>query len=200
MPIETGQPDETKPLPELATLSLRINDEISLRPLTHGDVDAVFAAVKRNEDHLMRFMHWMTPDYSLDSAREFIERNTAAIEKKESLNFGIFRGERLIGSIGYVYLDTRSRKTEIGYWIDHREEGKGIVSTATQQLIATAFETFGFNRVEIRCSVRNLRSAAIPQRLGFKQEAHLRQAEMRDGELHDFFIFGLLRSEWSSPA
>ena len=60
------------------------------------------------------------------------------------------------------------------------------------------FDDLAFNRIEIRCSAENLRSAAIPQRFGFKLEGHLRQAEMRNGKLHDFLIYGLLASEWSA--
>jgi ribosomal-protein-serine acetyltransferase len=56
----------------------------------------------------------------------------------------------------------------------------------------------GMNRIEIRCSAENIRSAAIPKRFGFTQEGRLRQRELRQERLHDFLIFGLLRSEWES--
>ncbi len=51
------------------------------------------------------------------------------------------------------------------------------------------------NRVEIRCSTENSRSAAVPERLGFKLEGTLRQAEVLHGRAHDFLIFGLLAED-----
>jgi len=141
-------------------------------------------------------MHWMVPGYSIESAREFIETSSAVAERKESLGFGIFVGDELIGSIGFVTFDWNSRRTEIGYWIAKDHEGKGIVSKCCGALIRLAFDELDMNRIEVRCAAGNTRSSAIPKRFGFSLEGRLRQSELRNGELHDFLIFGLLRSEW----
>ncbi|HMT08600.1 MAG TPA: GNAT family protein [Pyrinomonadaceae bacterium] len=178
--------------------SFQIDDEVMLRRFRKDDVADVFRTVHRNSEHLIEFMHWMSPDYSLESAREFIEGATKTVSKSGSLGFGIFRSQQLIGSIGFVYFDELAEKTEIGYWIDREEQGKGIVSKACRKLIDWAFEDLNLNRIEIRCSSLNKRSSAIPERFGFKLEGHLRESEYRNGKLHDFLIFGLLRSEWRS--
>ena len=47
-----------------------------------------------------------------------------------------------------------------------------------------------------RYAAANLRSAAIPERLGFRKEGVLRQSEFRDGKLHNFIIYGQLAEEW----
>ncbi len=172
-----------------------IDNELLARVLTADDAASVFEVVRRNEHHLMEFMHWMVPDYSLQMAEEFIEATRKSIENKEHLGFGIFRRDRLLGVIGFVSFDWKARKTEIGYWIDKDEQGKGIISRASRYLIDYAFDGLDLNRIEIRCSSENLRSAAIPKRLGFRFEGHLRQSEFRNGKLHDFLTFGLLRSD-----
>jgi ribosomal-protein-serine acetyltransferase len=140
-------------------------------------------------------MHWMSPDYSLESSRHFMSEGIAKRKAGETLGLGIFRGEDLIGSIGFVKFDWTSRRTEIGYWISKVEEGKGIITRATMLLIDYAFDDLNMNRIEIRCSAKNVRSAAVPERLGFKKEGYLRQAEFRNGHMHDFLIFGLLRED-----
>lgn len=178
--------------------SFQIDDEVTLRRFCEDDVEEVFRIVHRNSDHLIEFMHWMSPDYSLESAREFINRAIEPVSKSGALGFGIFRGQHLIGSIGFVYFDDLAAKTEIGYWIDREEQGRGIVSKACQKLIDWAFEDLNLNRIEIRCSSLNKRSSAIPERFGFTLEGRLRESEYRNGKLHDFLIFGLLRSEWRS--
>lgn len=173
-----------------------VGDGIALRRFRDDDADKVQAAVMRNADHLTPFMQWMVPDYSLDMARDFISRSNKAAEAKELLGFGIYCTDVLIGSVGFVYFDWKAARTEIGYWIDRGYEGKGIVSKGCKALLDLAFNELELNRVEIRCSSRNVKSVAIPKRLGFKLEGHLRQSEFRNGEFHDFLIFGLLRSEW----
>ena len=174
----------------------QLNEEISLRTFRDSDAEAIFETVKRNETHLMAFMHWMSPDYSLALSREFIHRSLENAAQRKGITYGIFRRGRHIGSVGFVQFDWTSRTTEIGYWIDKAEEGKGIVSAACRLLIDYALGDLGLNRVEIRCSTFNVRSAAIPERLGFKKEGVLRQSEFRNGRLHDFAIYGLLAAEW----
>ena len=180
---------------ELKT-EFRVREGLTLRTFVESDADAVYDVVDRNRDHLETFMHWMTPGYSRESAREFIDRAVGRKEAEQGLGYGIFRGNLLIGSIGFVEFDWTSRKTEIGYWIDKAEEGKGIVSAACKVLIDYAIADLGMNRVEIRCSAENKRSAAIPERFGFKKEGVLRQSEFRNGHLHDFVVYGLLADEW----
>lgn len=141
-------------------------------------------------------MHWASADYTRDSAREFLARSVASRDERNSLGFGLFRGTVFIGSIGFVGFDWDVRKTEIGYWISASEEGKGIVSGAAGRLVGLAFEEMEMNRIEIRCSTENFRSAAVAERLGFTLEGVIRQSELRNGRLHDFAVYGLLRSEW----
>lgn len=177
-------------------VSFRIDDEISLREFTLDDAEAVFNTVMENYEHLRAFMHWIRPDYSLESARQFLAEAIVAREERKNLGFALLRGDRLIGSIGFTSFDWQARATEIGYWIAKNEEGKGIVGRATAILIEHALTGLGMNRIEIRCSSENLRSAAIPERLGFKKEGVLRQCAMRNGKLHDFIVYGLLAGEW----
>lgn len=179
-----------------AVTRFELDDGILLRRFTEDDAEAVFAAVRENIGHLREFMHWALPDYSLAHAREFIESSNAAAERGESLGFGIFRGADLIGSIGFVGFETNARRTEVGYWIDKGSEGKGIISRSCRVLINYAFGELEMNRIEIRCSTENERSARIPERFGFTLEGVLRQSEMRNGRMHDFAVYGLLRSEW----
>ncbi|MFT3744900.1 MAG: GNAT family protein [Pyrinomonadaceae bacterium] len=193
--MDTEQLDLT--LPDLTAVELDLGNRVVVRNFKDSDAEDIFATVHRNIDHL-HFMHWIKPDYSLNDAFEFLERSKNNAEKGESLSLGIFADDAFIGSIGFVHFEMAARRTEIGYWIDAAFEGTGVISRACERLIDYAFNDLGMNRIEIRCSAENMRSAAIPKRFGFKKEAHLRQQELRQGRLHDFLIFGLLRSEWES--
>ena len=176
----------------------RIDDEIELRQWTASDAEVVYHLVRRNYDHLRTFMEWIKPDHSLIDYQEFIDREILGTAENKSLGFGIFRGKSLIGTIGMINFDHDARVTEIGYWIDATEEGKGIVSRACELLIDFAFRELGMNRIQIRCATANLRSAAIPERFGFTKEGVQRQHVLRNGKLLDFAIYGLLAFEWRS--
>ncbi len=183
-------------LKDFAAIGIRVDDEIELRHWAESDAKIVYDLVERNHDHLRTFMEWIKPSHSLIDYEKFIQREIDGTADNERLGFGIFRGRRLIGTIGMINFDHDSRATEIGYWIDAAEEGKGIVSKSCEKLIDFAFGALGMNRVQIGCAAPNLRSAAIPERFGFTKEGTQRQHVLRDGKLMDFVTYGLLASEW----
>lgn len=176
-------------------IAFRLSNELGLRTFRENDAPGVFACVMKNCEHLRPWVHWMVPQYSLESAKTFIAESVAAANEKRSLGCGIFRNEDFVGSIGFVKFDWKAKKAEIGYWISRDEEGNGTVSKACKALIEYAFGELGLNRIEIRCSAENIRSAAIPERLGFLKEGVLRQSEFRNGRLHDFNYYGLLAAD-----
>ena len=170
-------------------------DGLVMRAWREDDIDAALEIVLENRKHLQTYMQWMTPDYSIADARKFLFEGIKDRLDKKTLGLALVADGKLIGSTGFNRLDWNARVCEIGYWIDHREEGKGIITKACKAMIDYAFDELEMNRVEIRCSVENLRSSAVPERLGFKLEGTIRQAEMLNGRPHDFLIFGLLAED-----
>jgi ribosomal-protein-serine acetyltransferase len=173
-----------------------LGDGVTMRLVRETDVDTVLEVVTQNYDHLRTFMEWAKPDYSRADAEEWVSKAANRTGDDQPLNFCLFRGDKMIGTIGFATFDMGARVTEIGYWIAGAEEGTGIMSRATEKLLELAFERLGMNRVQIRCADANTRSAAIPQRFGFVQEGRQRQHMVRDGKIYEFLIFGLLRDEW----
>jgi len=170
-------------------------DDFTMRAWREYDVDAALEIVLRNREHLRTYMQWMADDYSIEHARKFILEGIKNRLDKVTLGLALVRDGALIGSTGFNRLDWAARVCEIGYWIDREAEGKGVVTRACQAMIDYAFGELEMNRVEIRCSTENTRSAGVPPRLGFKLEGTLRRAEIINGRPHDFLIFGLLAED-----
>ena len=57
---------------------------------------------------------------------------------------------------------------EIGYWLDGAHTGRGLVTEAADLLTAAGLGLDGIERVEIHCDQANVRSAAVPARLGYR--------------------------------
>jgi RimJ/RimL family protein N-acetyltransferase len=91
---------------------------------------------------------------------------------------------------------------EIGFWIHVDHIGKGMATESTAALTNVAFAVDGVSRVEIRCDPANVRSAAVPAKLGYTHEATLRREGVAaDGSRTDTMVWTLLAEEFpASPA
>lgn len=179
------------------SLKARDGIEIELRLFVEEDAEGIFKIVAENYEHLLPFLHWVTRDYSLESARGFIRQTQRAFAEHTGRTLGIFHNEKIAGAISFVIFNWQSKRTEIGYWIDKGYEGRGIVAESCEALINDAFREFGMNRIEIHCATENVRSRAIPEKLNFKLDGILRQSEWRHTRFFDMAIYSLLREEWS---
>lgn len=178
-------------------MQFQVSDEIKLRPYAAADAEEIFAAVMGNYEHLRPFLHWVVPEYSLEGVREFIAVSQKNREERINEGYGIFDKSKLVGAIGFVNFSWDSKRTEIGYWIAKDFSGKGIITKSCRTLINYAFDELEMNRIEIRCATENVRSRAIPERLGFQLEGILRQALWRHTRLYDVAIYGLLKKDWN---
>ena len=63
-------------------------------------------------------------------------------------------------------------------------------------LLFLAFERLEAHRVFGRTDARNEASARLMRRLGMREEAHFREAEIFKGEWGDELVFAILEDEW----
>ena len=176
--------------------SYRIDEETELRLIEPRHVEQLNALIEQNRAHIREWASWLKDDRTIENARAFIERNLKQFAENKGFNVAIwYRGE-MAGQIGYNYLNWDDRKTEIGYWLGAQFQGQGLMTKSCRALVAHAFEELKLNRVEMQCAVENRRSRRIPERLGFRQEGTLLQAEWMHDHFNDLVVYALLAGEW----
>lgn len=177
---------------------VRVDDQITLRPIFEPSPEAMHALIHRNLDHIGEFLSWARPDYGVEGVRDFQQAKRQAWNRDGEQGFSIyFRGE-LAGGIGMNGFTSPVRAISIGYWLSAHLQGNGIMTRCVEALINLAFTTYGMNQVIIRAAPENLKSRAIPERLGFVEMGIERQMSMNArGEFLDLVAYSLLRSEWT---
>lgn len=175
---------------------IRVDEEIVLRLARDGDAPRVFALTQRNREYLRRWLPWVDRTTSVKETEGWVQRSLDQMRRGEGFHTCIeYRGE-LAGVIGYVYVDPVNRRGEIGYWLAEDLQGRGIMTRACRRLVEYAFHALELHRIEIRVEVGNRRSRGIPERLGFVQEALLREAVFEHGRYADLVMYAQLRKEW----
>jgi ribosomal-protein-serine acetyltransferase len=171
-----------------------LGEGVEVRVLETDDAPEVFALVDSERSRLREWMPWVDGTTSPEDTREFIEQSRAARHDREGL--GLYVDGRYAGGIG-LRVDVLQRNGEVGYWIGSAWEGRGVVTRACEAIIRLAFDELALHRVSISVAPGNARSRSIPERLGFKEEAVLREAGRTDAQgFVDLVVYGMLADEW----
>jgi len=175
---------------------LKAGRGLELRPLNLRDAKALFALVEANRERLRRWLPWPDANRCVLDSRAYILRVRAHARAGVGQSFGLWWQGTLVGIAGFVWIDAANRSAGIGYWLASEAEGHGLMTAAVKALLNHGFQALKLNRIEIRAGVRNRRSRAIPERLGFRHEGTLRQSECLVERRVDHAVYGLLASEW----
>jgi ribosomal-protein-serine acetyltransferase len=176
-------------------LRLDLEGGCHLRLLEESDAQELHALVERNRERLARWMAWaehQTPEQTLS----FIRATRRQVAENDGLTMAIASDAEIIGVVGFHGVDWQHRSTSVGYWLTEGEEGRGTMTQAVAALVGHAFDRWRLNRVEIRADVRNTRSRAVAERLGFRQEGTLREAYRVGGRYSDDVVYSMLASDW----
>jgi RimJ/RimL family protein N-acetyltransferase len=135
-----------------------------------ADAELAKDAIDTSLDHLRPWMPWAESEpTTLEQKRQLLARFAEDFARGDDAVYGIFEPDerRVVGGTGlHPRLDGNAR--EIGYWIRADAVGRGLAGESTAALTRVAFEVDGVERMEIHVDPDNVRSAAIPRRLGYE--------------------------------
>jgi ribosomal-protein-serine acetyltransferase len=180
-------------------LWLAVSDGNHLRLLQESDAEELHRLIEMNRARLARWMAWAAEHQTPEQTLSFIRATRRQIAENDGFQAALVEDGRIIGVAGFPGIDWQNRATSLGYWLSQTEEGRGTMTRAVGALAEHAFSQWGLNRVEIRADVENVRSRAIPERLGFTREGTLRQAYRIGGDRYsDDVVYSMLAADWAA--
>ena len=178
--------------------------EVLLRPLTRRDKNEWDAVRAYNRD-------WLRPwEATLPPGGEPGPRTFGALvrlldgqaRQGVALPWALCRvreGEpaaRLVGQVTVSGIARGSaRWAQIGYWIDRRAAGRGMVPTAVALATDYCFGELGLHRMEVAIRPENGNSLRVVQKLGFRYEGSRPRYLHINGEWRDHEVFALTTEE-----
>ena len=176
--------------------ALKVSPGVEIRLFELRDAEPAFTVVERNRAYLREWLPWVDLTTAPENLRHFIVRVREQFETGRGPQALIWVNGEIVGSVGCHPIDWPNKNCSIGYWIDEKCQGKGIMTRCAARLIDYLFADLGLHRVTIHCGTQNVKSCAIPERLGFTREGVIRQGEWVNDRWLDLVVWGLLESEW----
>ncbi len=176
-------------------------ERVLVRPYRESDAQDLYEAVNESRDHLRPWLPFADAHQTVEESRDWIIHRMAEWLLRENMSASLWEkaSRRFLGGIGLHVHNWKSRHFEIGYWLRASAAGHGYMTEGVQLLTGFAFSELAATRVAIRCDERNSRSAGVARRLGFVQEARLRNDFLApDGTLRTTLLFAMIREDWAS--
>lgn len=161
-----------------------------------GDGASVNEGIGESLNELKPWMPFAQSMPSLEESEQYARESRVSYLNRSMLNMHIYNKAdgTFIGCSGLHHIDWDVRSFEIGYWIRSTCTGQGYITEAVNGITDFAIRVLEANRIEIRCSARNAKSAAVAERAGFKLDGVLRKSNRgTDGELHDSKVYAKVR-------
>ncbi len=140
----------------------------------------------------------MDTNVAVADSLHFIQATRKQFADNEGFVAGIWYLGELAGVVGHNRIDWENRISWPGYWLGERFEGEDVMTKSCRALIVHAFAELNLNCVDIRCAVENSKSRAIPERLGFRQEGIIHQAEWLYNKFVDHIAYVTIANGWQS--
>lgn len=169
---------------------------ILLRPLRRRDARDIFSYA--SDPEVARYVLW-DPHRTLADSRDYVRYVRGLYRAGLPASWGIVfpSVDRVIGTIGFMWLSEENRAAEIGYSLSREVWNQGIATEALSLVLSAAFAHLPLDRIEAQCDLRNPASARVMEKCGMTREGVLRHRLRNKGEAIDVALYAILRQDVS---
>ena len=181
--------DQYAYMPDLLT------DRLRIRKLTMRDAEDIFLYSRDRE--VARHVLWEA-HRSIGDSRAYLRYMLRKYRLHEPASWGIeYRATgHIIGTIGYMWIQSDNAAAEVGYSLSRQYWNQGIMTEALKAVIAHSFGSLNLNRVEAQHETTNPASGAVMRKCGMIREGTLRSRLCNKGRYVDVDLYAILRKDY----
>lgn len=161
-------------------------ERLLIRDFTEADFAAVYAY--GSDPEVVRYMAF--PPSTPESTCEHLDRCTRQAKQQPRISYDLGvvlkATNQVIGGISLGVVDHERGEGAFSYLFNRTFWGQGYATEALKAMVRFGFEQLTLNRLADGCDVRNIASARVMEKCGFRCEAE------QDGER----FYALTRDEW----
>lgn len=177
-----------------------VTERLVLRPLQESDLPALVAY--RRDPDIARFQTWDT-DFSMPDAEDMLAElkaptfggagdgwvNLTAVDRSDGT---------VHGDCAARVLTSPPATAEVGVTFARTSQGRGLATEALGAVVGRLFDQHGMHRVYAETDDRNAAVHRLFERLGFRCEGRLVEADWCKGEWVTLRLFAVLAREWAT--
>ncbi len=168
--------------------------DVLLRPLRVSDAEAWRRARQQNASWLVPWDATVPPggDPRPTTFRALVSRLRRQARQGTTYPFVVEVGGEFAGQVTLNNVVGGSAQFgSVGYWIDRRFAGRGIIPLAVAMLVDHAFAELGLHRVEIAIRPENSNSLRVVEKLGAHEVGYAPRYLHIDGAWRDHRLYAI---------
>lgn len=175
--------------------------EVTLRPLRMRDATAWMESRRRNVEWLRPWEATPPSGPSIFGVSPAVftsmtRRLRADARGGKALPFVILVDREFAGQLNVAGMVRGSMDSaQIGYWVDQRVAGRGVMPTSVALAVDHCFGPGGLHRIEVNIRPENVASRRVVEKLGFRQEGVRERYLHIAGEWRDHLTYALVRDD-----
>ena len=174
-----------------------VTERLSLRPFQADDLEAFVAY--RSDPEVARYQSWDSA-YSMADAESFLssQRELVFGRPGEWLQLAIVERETgtVCGDCAVRVATEQPATAEVGVTLAQANQGKGLATEALTAVVTELVARRGIHRVFAEADDRNVSVQRLLERVGFRCEARLVEADWFKGEWSTLRLYAILDREW----
>ena len=176
-------------MPELQT------ERLILRPMRVSDAPDMFEYACDPE--VTRYLLWRAHE-SIAHTRSYLEYLGGRYRIGMHYEWAVvLKAEgRMIGTCGFASVDCPNNKAEIGYVLNPKYRGQGLMPEAVRRVLCFGFEMMSLHRIEARYMVGNDASRRVMDKVGMRFEGVARDGMLVKGAYRDIATCAILAEEF----
>ena len=171
------------------------SERLHLRKLTMKDAQDIF---EYSKDPLVAEHVLWDAHTSVSESKGYIRWMIRKYRFGEPSSWGIALNDtdKVIGTIGFMWIQPENSAAEVGYSLSRKEWNKGYMTEALNALLRYGFAEMKLNRIEAMHETSNPASGAVMRKCGMKFEGTMRSKLINKGKYVDVDIYAILRREF----
>lgn len=164
------------------------------RPFHISDAEFIFSL--RSDEKVMEYMD-TNRHASVADSENFINFILSSFAEMKSINWIIACKDTKepAGYFGFWRINTEHCRGEIGYALQQRFWGRGIMSETLKRMIEFGFKDLQLHSIEANVNPNNISSIKLLEKAGFKREAYFRENFLFNGKYFDSAIYSLIETD-----
>ena len=124
----------------------------------------------------------ITPFKSLENAKLFIRNGIELRKNKQVIRYSIQFNQNIVGAICLYSIVLHQQRASIGYALNEKYWGKGIMQEAINQIETIGSQNYSINRMQATILPQNIQSKKLLQKCGYVYEGLLHHYENWEGK------------------